>query len=148
MIKTDFSAIFKIRAEKELTCQRGDQASLGTTVVTFGTRFNEVGKNGGYSVENETVSVLTWCADLTQDPERVNSDRKLTLTQLKNFYPTTADKWTTIIEVSDKCAGQYYSRFAARALNNLVQDQHFYAQFGITTLCESVSRELTRRICW
>eukprot|EP00467_Chlorarachnion_reptans_P025414 CAMPEP_0114535310 /NCGR_PEP_ID=MMETSP0109-20121206/28355_1 /TAXON_ID=29199 /ORGANISM="Chlorarachnion reptans, Strain CCCM449" /LENGTH=408 /DNA_ID=CAMNT_0001718881 /DNA_START=782 /DNA_END=2008 /DNA_ORIENTATION=- len=52
----------------------------------------------------------------------VNHYRSLQLEELAKRHPIASKKWTRILEVSDKCPGQYFSKSAARACAEWIQE--------------------------
>lgn len=114
----DFSAYANLRFENELTCQQGTRCSLYTGVSLFGSKHDVV---TGYATDTVTTSHLFWNDDQTQDHAAVGAYRAKMLQKLRQDTPNSA--WTLLYEVSDKCAGQFRSRYAARECSQWLTDQ-------------------------
>lgn len=119
LFESDFSAYPKLRAEKELTCQTGNRSSLYTTIATIGTKFDPL--KGDYVCDKWTTSYLVWNDDCVQDHSMVHDYRSLLVKDQMMRHPGLARSWKRIIEVTDKCGSQFFSKSALRECAQWIQ---------------------------
>jgi hypothetical protein len=119
LFRPDFSAHPSLRSEKELTCQRGNRASLETCMAYIPRDFDD---ESGYARTNWCISFLTWNDDCKQDASMANCYRTHRLDILKNKFPDEHKHWRRLLVPSDKCPAHYFSKDAFRATSDWLQN--------------------------